>query len=460
MSFNIDRSNTDPFYRYKMPRLIAKVEGKGNGIKTVIVNMTDVAKALSRPPTYPTKFFGCELGAQTQFDSKNDRYIVNGSHTDEKLQTLLDGFIKKFVLCPECSNPETNLVVQVKRGSILQRCIACGYNGSVDMRHKLTTFILKNPPDQDPNAATPNKGKKGKREKGGKEDEKDGVSPDATPTTAQEQMAAMRESGNMMSLPPTKQKGDEDDEDWGDEFTEEAIKQRMEQLSDAAKGLAFTDDLEKPAEERLNIIYELIKIKRDDDELTKPAAIKEVFSEAERLEVKDKVPLVLVELLLNEKAITQLQKYKGLFLRFCVQNQKAQKALLGGLEILIAKEYPDLMTKTSHILKVLYDLDILEEAVILEWGKKPTKKYVSKEESTQILKEAQVFVKWLEEAEEETDDDDEEEEGDVEIIYSTTQKVGEVTVEPTPAPAVNGGKKPVNAAAEEDDEDDIDIDDI
>ena len=58
----------------------------------------------------PTKFFGCELGAQTQFDLKNDRYIVNGSHTDDKLQTLLDTFIKKFVLCPGCSNPETNLV--------------------------------------------------------------------------------------------------------------------------------------------------------------------------------------------------------------------------------------------------------------------------------------------------------------------------------------------------------------
>lgn len=58
----------------------------------------------------PTKYFGCELGAQTLFDTKNDRYIVNGSHMDEKLQTLLDGFIKKFVLCPECSNPETNLV--------------------------------------------------------------------------------------------------------------------------------------------------------------------------------------------------------------------------------------------------------------------------------------------------------------------------------------------------------------
>lgn len=60
--------------------------------------------------TDPTKFFGCELGAQTQFDTKNDRYIVNGSHEANKLQDMLDGFIRKFVLCPECDNPETDLV--------------------------------------------------------------------------------------------------------------------------------------------------------------------------------------------------------------------------------------------------------------------------------------------------------------------------------------------------------------
>ena len=29
---------------------ILQVEGKGNGIKTVIVNMVDIAKALQRPP--------------------------------------------------------------------------------------------------------------------------------------------------------------------------------------------------------------------------------------------------------------------------------------------------------------------------------------------------------------------------------------------------------------------------
>uniref|UniRef100_A0A8D2B1M4 Eukaryotic translation initiation factor 5 n=1 Tax=Sciurus vulgaris TaxID=55149 RepID=A0A8D2B1M4_SCIVU len=60
-----------------MSRLIAKLEGKGKGIKTVIVNMVDVVKVLNQPPGYPTKYFGCELGAQTQF-VKKDLYIVNG----------------------------------------------------------------------------------------------------------------------------------------------------------------------------------------------------------------------------------------------------------------------------------------------------------------------------------------------------------------------------------------------
>lgn len=65
--------------------------------------------------TDPCKYFGCELGAQTQMDTKLGRYIVNGAHESAKLQDILDGFIKKFVLCPGCDNPETDLV-SVGRG--------------------------------------------------------------------------------------------------------------------------------------------------------------------------------------------------------------------------------------------------------------------------------------------------------------------------------------------------------
>jgi len=124
MALNVNTKVQDSFYRYKMPPIIAKVEGKGNGIKTVIVNMVDVARALLRPPTYVTKYFGCELGAQTQFDIKAERYIVNGCHDQRKLQDMLDGFIKKFVLCEKCENPET--VIKVKKNLVGASCRACG----------------------------------------------------------------------------------------------------------------------------------------------------------------------------------------------------------------------------------------------------------------------------------------------------------------------------------------------
>ena len=51
--------------------------------------MTDIAKSLIRPPMYPTKYFGCELGAQVKGDEKSDKYVVNGAHDAEKLQVYI-----------------------------------------------------------------------------------------------------------------------------------------------------------------------------------------------------------------------------------------------------------------------------------------------------------------------------------------------------------------------------------
>lgn len=42
---------SDPFYRYKMERIQSKIEGKGNGIKTVVVNLSSIANSLARPPS-------------------------------------------------------------------------------------------------------------------------------------------------------------------------------------------------------------------------------------------------------------------------------------------------------------------------------------------------------------------------------------------------------------------------
>jgi len=144
---------TDPEYRYKMPVVYGKIEGRGNGIKTVIPNITELANSLHRTPAEVNKFFGCELGAQTSYSGDNDRAIVNGAHNDVSLQCLIHKYVELFVLCPQCGLPETEY--KIKNGCIFHKCAACGSKEMVDMSHKLCTFIL----------AQDKKDKKSKKEK-------------------------------------------------------------------------------------------------------------------------------------------------------------------------------------------------------------------------------------------------------------------------------------------------------
>uniref|UniRef100_A0A3Q3KHM8 Eukaryotic translation initiation factor 5 n=1 Tax=Mastacembelus armatus TaxID=205130 RepID=A0A3Q3KHM8_9TELE len=436
MSVNVNRSVSDQFYRYKMPRLIAKVEGKGNGIKTVIVNMVDVAKALNRPPTYPTKFFGCELGAQTQFDTKNDRYIVNGSHEANKLQDMLDGFIRKFVLCAECDNPETDLHVNPKKQTIGTSCKACGYRGMLDTRHKLCTFILKNPPESNDSGSA--SVKKEKEKKNRKKDKENGSG------SGEKSLSSLAECHFLLTV---RQDGDDDDEDWAEETTEEAQRRRMEEISDHAKNLTLSDDLEKPLEERVNLFYNFVKQKKESG--TIDGADKDILAEAERLDVKAMGPLILSELLFDENIRDQIKKYKRHFLRFCHNNKKAQKYLMGGFECVVKLHQVQLLPRVPIILKDLYDADLLEEDVIVAWAEKVSKKYVSKELAKEIHAKAAPFVKWLKEAEEESggsEEEEVEEDENVEVVYSSSARELKVeTVKPhTP----------------EKEDDDIDIDAI
>ena len=56
----------DPNYRYRMPRIVGKVEGRGNGIKTVLFNITELAQSLNRDPQEVTKFFGTSPSFEKQ----------------------------------------------------------------------------------------------------------------------------------------------------------------------------------------------------------------------------------------------------------------------------------------------------------------------------------------------------------------------------------------------------------
>merc|ERR1711936_968492 len=397
----------------------------GNGIKTVIVNMVDIARALARPPTYVTKYFGCELGAQTQFEIKSERYIVNGCHEANKLQDMLDGFIKKFVLCEQCDNPET--VLKVKKNLIGASCKACGHIFTLDMRHKLTTFIVKNPPEKDMKKEKEEKKKGGNKNGGSDENNEDDDWGD-----------------------------DADDGVWISDTSAEAIAKRaQEQLTSGISGLVIDSDMEKTEEERINIFFKYVQVKKG---MINSAVAKEILAEAERLEIKNKAPVVLCELLFNDKMFKekQINKYAKLLLRFTHENPKGQKYLIGGIEKTVESFEATLLPKVPHIFKELFEEDILEEEVIFEWAKKVSKKNVSKELAQKIHDKAAPFIKWLQEAEEETSESD----GDVEIEYDERAKISKLKEAETSEPANDVNENQKKEQSGDDDDDGIDDDDI
>uniref|UniRef100_Q22918-2 Isoform b of Eukaryotic translation initiation factor 5 n=1 Tax=Caenorhabditis elegans TaxID=6239 RepID=Q22918-2 len=402
MALNVNRAVADPFYRYKMPKLSAKVEGKGNGIKTVISNMSEIAKALERPPMYPTKYFGCELGAQTNFDAKNERYIVNGEHDANKLQDILDGFIKKFVLCKSCENPETQLFV--RKNNIKSKCKACGCSFDIDLKHKLSTFIMKNPPkiDVDFSKAEQKNGKK---------------------TSGADAAAAV--AADIIHNSDKGSSNDDDDDDWEPEPVEP-----NGMLSAGMGKLVLDKDLEKSEEQRLDMLHTFFLKAKEEDRISDAKGQTALRDEAERLELKQKASLLLANVFLDEQVIH--------------------------------KHEAELLSKSAHIIKSLYDEDVCEEDSLISWGEKPSSKYVSKSFAKKIIENSQPVLNWLKEAEEETEEESDDEiafGGDVkesEFLRQQKEKAAREAQQKS-AKATNGNAA---AASGANDEEDLDIDDI
>lgn len=235
----------------------------------------------------------------------------------------------------------------------------------------------------------------------------------------------------------------------------------MQDLTDGAKGMTISDDYDKTEKERIDIFYELVKNKRDMKQLDDVPTHKELLIEAERLDIVNKAPLVLAELLFTENIILDVRKNRILLLRFTHNNPKGQRYLIGGIEQTVELHANTLMSKVAGIFKIFYDLDILDEKVILEWAQKVSKRHVSKKIATEIHEKVEPFVQWLKDAEEEDSSSDDDGnacgDSDVEIEYDDRARV-----EPLKVAAVTAAVAAVNKknAMEDEDGDEIDIDEI
>ncbi|TGZ84655.1 hypothetical protein EX30DRAFT_5163 [Ascodesmis nigricans] len=409
-TINIRRDVADPFYRYKMEKLQSKIEGKGNGIKSVIVNLSSVAHSLSRDPSYVVKYFGFELGAQVTANPSDDRYIINGAHDAPKLQDYLDGFINKFVLCGKCKNPETDLLVQ-KDGRIIRDCKACGQRTDVDLRHKLAGYIVKNPPRRE---------KKSKGEKSKKNGKKNGDTEESSPKDSGESGEdEALEAGSDDELTRTihetaKQLNGTSikDDDWAVDMSEEAIKARAQNLPDDLKSRLVieggdSEGGDTPYDQLGSwIVSEKAKNNGDVDSI-------EVYKKATELgiEKKHKTLQVLAQTLFDENIVkkNQIKKHAGL-LKKLITSDRHEKALLGGTERFIGNDHPELIKAVPTILMGYYDNDILTEETITNWGTKASRKYVEIQVSKKVRKAAEPFLKWLEQEDSEDEEEDSDEE--------------------------------------------------
>lgn len=407
----------DQFNRYKMPPVMGKVEGRGNGIKTRIVNCFEVARALHRPPGYVCKFFGCELGAQTKIDDNAGVYIVNGAFQQNVLSETLRKFIDMFVLCSNCKLPETDLKLK-KNGNITQACNACGSEALCDMTHKLCTYIANNPPDgkkkksggkKDKAARRALKAKKAHSPDHEDDDEKARRKADRAAKKAAKKAAENGEAVGMaadidfhdeFATGPVEDDDEDDDVQWSVDTSKEAQEARMRELGAAAAILERA-----PAEDEHHMAT---KLKAYIDDGKKPS---KVLSKSDKIFGEDDVIKgIMMAAVVNETVATMAKSVEDRAIPVFVylgepMEVHAQNAFLSYLDW-AGEHDKKMLSVLPHFLKAAYDADVIEEEHILEW-------YRNEGSDTDVRKAVRVIIEWLEqeeegsEEEEETDEDDE-----------------------------------------------------
>jgi len=209
---------SDPGSRYKTRQLQIQVVGKSKMIKTMLLNVLDVAKDCQVPPSYIGVFMGYVIGAQAKFDLKKperQQAFLSGEHEAKDLSKIFLTFINECVLCPTCNLPE--IIMTIEKEEVIGNCRACGSHTQLKISdEKFKRYVINHPPTSSGFAGN----KAGAKKDTSKKEEK-------APKEKEE-----KKDKEVVADKPKKIKATKKEEEvvWLTDTSDEAVKKRREEM--------------------------------------------------------------------------------------------------------------------------------------------------------------------------------------------------------------------------------------
>ncbi|KAG8378347.1 hypothetical protein BUALT_Bualt08G0127900 [Buddleja alternifolia] len=300
-------------------------------------------------------------------------------------------------------------------------CAACGFISVVDMRDKLTTFILKNPPEV-------KKGSKDKKamRRAEKERLKEGEAVDEELKKLKKDATKKKgSSGNLKDVAtkasskkkshhsdedhsPAGSNGDEneeaaadesdDDVQWMTDTSSMAAQQRIKEQLNAvtASMVMLSTHEEKPKSGENSLKY----LKKGSSANQLKPFLQSLLGTPQ--EILDSLFVSLFEGV--GKGFSKEVVKKKNYIAAAIQEEGSQLLLLHAIEAFCGKASPEAVKEVALVLKELYDNDVVEEEFIVEWYDKGVNEGYK---GSQIWKNVKPFVEWLQSAESESESEQE-----------------------------------------------------
>ncbi len=246
-------------------------------------------------------------------------------------------FIEKYVLCPVCKLPEITL--KVRKDLLKCKCRSCGKISKLDSVHKLSTYIMKNPPKDESEF-------KDDKKKGSKDKDKD-------------------------DKPKKESKGKHKDKSKEEDGKEPAKEPKPKKVKDpaAAASTAKVEELSLTSPEMGEAINR-VKSFKDKQKRTPQEIAEEIANVAISQGVKEDVKYYVgIHALLDEKLLWVQNPTVKDTLKYMVSKdgEKGQCWVILSLQRLVFKTFPELTARVNDIMSFLYNQEVLDEEVILKY---------------------------------------------------------------------------------------------